>query len=96
MLILVQPYPPSCPNLGNITFAADVGFGGLLGPIRPLLLADGTGVDEQRVPLVGSTGGDNQIKGGWVWGTFPPVRHRLVKGAHYASSLGTVMLKNFR
>ncbi|KAI0086889.1 hypothetical protein BDY19DRAFT_957182 [Irpex rosettiformis] len=74
MLILVQPYPQSNPHLGNATFVVDISFAGLLGPIRPILLADGTGEEE---------------KGGWVWGTFPPVRHRVVKGAHYASSLET-------
>ena len=89
MLILVQPYPQSDCRLGNATFAVDVGFAGLLGPMRPILLADGSGPHEQRVPS-SSKADDDSVKGGWVWGTFPPVRHRIVKGAHYSTSLGTL------
>lgn len=88
MTLLVQPY--SDPALANITYVADMGFGGL-GPMRPILFADGGDGDEQELPAMdideaGSSG--PRCKGGWVWGTFPPVRHRVVRGAHYSSSLG--------
>lgn len=89
MTILVQPY--SAHSLLNVTFVVDMGFGGL-GPMRPILFADGSDGDEQKLP---STKVETMLnyeprscKGGWVWGTFPPARHRIVKGAHYSSSLG--------
>ncbi|KAI0772207.1 cysteine proteinase [Irpex lacteus] len=86
MLLLVQSYPQSDPLLGNVTFVVDVGFAGLLGPLRPILLDDGEGAGEQQIPPSAGTNAAESRRG-WVWGTLPPVRHRVVKGAHYASSL---------
>ena len=60
----------------------DVGFGGT-GPIRPLLLADGGEGEKQLAPEEHVDG-----RAGWVWGTYPPERHRLVRGALPGSSLG--------
>lgn len=94
MLLLVQPYPKSDPLLGNVTFVVDVGFAGLLGPLRPILLDDGEGAGEQQIPPSAGTNAA-EIRRGWVWGTFPPVRHRVVKGAHYASSLGALYPPHF-
>jgi hypothetical protein len=85
MLLLVQPFTATDPALGRVTFVVDVGFAGLLGPLRPILLSDGeeTKGDEQRVEEE-----KKRLSGGWVWGTFPPVRHRVVRGAYPGSSLG--------
>lgn len=58
----------------------DVGFGGV-GPVRPIMLAEAT----EDVPQ--KTGQQGEWAAGWVWGTYPPERHRLVRGA-FAGSLG--------
>lgn len=64
----------------------DVGFGGT-GPIRLLLLADGSNGDKQFV-VEDDGEGQSVPRAGWVWGTYPPERHRLVRGALPESSLG--------
>lgn len=92
MTLLVQPYSDAA--LANITYVADMGFGGP-GPVRPILFADGGDGGEQQLPTTDvdalndeSRSSRSQCKGGWVWGTFPPARHRVIRGAHYSSSLG--------
>ena len=66
----------------------DVGFGGT-GPIRPILLADGGEGHQQLTPDVDRDGGRHtEPRAGWVWGTYPPERHRLVRGTLPGSSLG--------
>lgn len=83
MALLVQPCAD--PALLNVTYVVDMGFGGP-GPMRPILFADGGDDGEQVLPA--TNGEIRSRKGGWVWGTFPPLRHRIVRGAHYSSSLG--------
>ncbi|KAH8091710.1 cysteine proteinase [Cristinia sonorae] len=75
-ILLVQPHP--APN-DRVTYLVDVGFGGT-GPLRPILLGDGS----QNVP---QKDGKHELSPGWVWGTYPPERHRLVPGAFLDSSL---------
>ena len=79
-VILVQPLP--APQ-DNVTFVVDVGFGGT-GLLRPLLLADGSAGNPQVL--------NSDLIGGWVWGSYPPERHRVVPGSFPASSLGIVAL----
>ncbi|VDB90491.1 unnamed protein product [Peniophora sp. CBMAI 1063] len=78
-VILVQPLP--APR-DNITFVVDVGFGGT-GLVRPLLLADASAGDPQAF--------DTDLKGGWVWGSYPPERHRILQGSFPESSLETAL-----
>jgi len=92
LVLLVQPHNSSASH-GNVTYMVDVGFGGT-GPVRPILLADGSAGLKQRTPE--DHGGDHEeldgestTTGGWVWGTYPPERHRLVRGALPDSSLET-------
>ncbi|KAH9840855.1 cysteine proteinase [Rhodofomes roseus] len=87
LVLLVQPHNPSSP-LGNVTYMVDVGFGGT-GPVRPILLADGSASNQQRTADDGELDEECVTNGGWVWGTYPPERHRLVCGALPGSSLET-------
>ncbi|KAI0315625.1 cysteine proteinase [Amylostereum chailletii] len=80
LVLLVQPH--QAPH-ANATYLVDVGFGGT-GPVRPILLADGGTDVPQRVD---DTGGSGEWSGGWVWGSYPPERHRVVRGAYAGSSL---------
>ncbi|KAH9929223.1 uncharacterized protein B0H18DRAFT_998311 [Fomitopsis serialis] len=89
LVLLVQPHDASGPH-GNMTYMVDVGFGGT-GPVRPILLADGSSGLKQRTPEDGDHNdpdGESTATGGWIWGTYPPERHRLVRGALPDSSLG--------
>jgi len=80
LVLLVQPHSAlhEC-----ITYLVDVGFGGT-GPLRPILLADGSASQPQQSSVVI---GGGVFSGGWVWGTYPPERHRLIPGAFLNSSL---------
>ena len=78
LVLLVQPHPAP---YDRVTYLVDVGFGGT-GPVRPILLADGSS------DLPQETGPEGNFAGGWVWGSYPPQRHRIVRGAFMKSSLG--------
>ncbi|TFY82414.1 hypothetical protein EWM64_g1604 [Hericium alpestre] len=81
LVLLVQPH--RIPH-ELITYAVDVGFGGT-GPVRPILLADGGTEECQHL----AAGASDEWRGGWVWGSSPPERHRIVRGSYPASSLET-------
>lgn len=85
LTILVQPYEgdDACR-----TYLVDLGFGGR-GPLRPVLLADGSEGHAQNAPGDGTRSNVNEWRGGWVWGSFPPERHRVVRGSFLDSSLET-------
>ncbi|KAI0034536.1 cysteine proteinase [Vararia minispora EC-137] len=76
LVLLVQPHPAP---LAAVTYVVDVGFGGT-GTLRPVLLADGSAGTPQRVPRA-DTSSDDELVGGWVWGAYPPERHRVVRCA---------------
>jgi hypothetical protein len=79
LILLVQPH--AAPH-ADVTYLIDVGLGGT-GPIRPILFSDGSSGNPQRgLSTAGATAG------GWVWGAYPPERHRILRGTFTDGSLG--------